>query len=158
MTTTRRIGYRAPKGSCAPCRFRPRCAPSGRERTVHRLWEQELVEAALERTAGPKGQQRLQERQVRAEGVFALAERAARAATDEVQRQTEGADSALLDGSSDEPEAGGTSDEQGNAYRSHGQGGPFGRDQVGPSSAKSLSRLLGQQAHLDEYTLLMALP
>jgi len=27
VTTTRRIGYRAPKGSCAPCRFRPRCAP-----------------------------------------------------------------------------------------------------------------------------------
>ena len=89
-----------------------------------------------------------------AEGCLRPGERAARAATDEVQRQTEGADSALVDGSSDEPEAGGTSDEQGNAYSGHGQGGPFGRDQVDPSSAKSLSRLLGQQAHLDEYTLL----
>jgi hypothetical protein len=72
VTTTRRIGYRAPKGGCADCRFRPHCAPSGRERTVHRFWEKDLVEVA-------------------------------RAAADEVQRQTEGADSALADGSSDEP-------------------------------------------------------
>jgi len=73
VTTTRRIGYRAPKGSCADCRFRPRCAPSGRERTVHRLWEQDLVETAQELMASPLGQQRLAERKVRSEGVFALA-------------------------------------------------------------------------------------
>ncbi|MFQ6059334.1 MAG: transposase [Anaerolineae bacterium] len=73
VTTTRRIGYRAPKGSCADCRFRAQCAPSGRERTIHRLWEQDLVEAALELTASPLGQQRLAERKVWAEGVFGLA-------------------------------------------------------------------------------------
>ena len=51
VTTTRGIGYRAPKGSCVDCQFRPQCAPSGRARTIHRLWEQHLVEAALQLTA-----------------------------------------------------------------------------------------------------------
>jgi transposase len=73
VTTTRRIGYRAPKGSCAGCRFRSQCAPSGRQRTVSRFWDQDTVEEALELTSTPLGRQRLRERKVRAEGVFGLA-------------------------------------------------------------------------------------
>ena len=73
VTTTRRIGYRVEKGACVACPFRRQCAPSGRDRTISRFWDQNLVEAALERMASPLGQQRLHERKVRAEGVFALA-------------------------------------------------------------------------------------
>ena len=35
---TRRVQYRAPKGACISCPFRSQCAPSGRERTIHRSW------------------------------------------------------------------------------------------------------------------------
>jgi transposase len=73
VTTTRRMGYRVEKGACAACRFRGQCAPSGRDRTISRFWDQNLVEAALDRLASPLGRQRRQERMVRAEGVFALA-------------------------------------------------------------------------------------
>lgn len=73
MIPTRRVRYQPPKGSCVACPYRASCAPSGRERSVHRSWGQELVEAALARTASPLGKERLVERKVRIEGVFALA-------------------------------------------------------------------------------------
>ncbi|HLC30224.1 MAG TPA: transposase [Dehalococcoidia bacterium] len=65
--------YRAPKGSCAVCPFRGHCAPSGRERTLHRSWAQEFVELAEERLASPLGKQRMIERTIYVEGVIGLA-------------------------------------------------------------------------------------
>ena len=73
MPATRRVKYQAPKGSCAVCAFRKQCVPSGRERTFHRSWAQEFVEAAEERIASPVGKQQMVERKVRVEGAFALA-------------------------------------------------------------------------------------
>ena len=70
---TRRVQYRVPKGSCVSCPCRPQCAPSGRERTLHRSWAQEFVEAAEERLASPLGKQRLVERKIYVEGAFGLA-------------------------------------------------------------------------------------
>jgi transposase len=70
---TRRVQYRAPKGKCASCVFRAQCAPSGRERSIHRSWAQEFVEAAENRLASPLGKQRLVERKIYIEGVFGLA-------------------------------------------------------------------------------------
>jgi hypothetical protein len=70
---SRRILYRAPRGSCAACAFRELCTPSGRERTIGRSWGQEFVEAAEERLASPVGKQRLVERKIYAEGAFGLA-------------------------------------------------------------------------------------
>jgi transposase/IS5 family transposase len=70
---TRQVQYRAPKGSCMDCPCRVQCAPSGRERTFHRSWAQEYVEAAKERLASPLGKQRMVERKVYAEGAFGLA-------------------------------------------------------------------------------------
>lgn len=70
---THRVQYRAPKGSCAACPFRAQCAPSGRERTIHRSWAQEFVEAAQERLASPLGKQRMVERKIYVEGAFGLA-------------------------------------------------------------------------------------
>jgi hypothetical protein len=73
MRGTRRVQYRAPKGSCASCPYRAQCAPSGRERTLHRSWAQEFVEAAENRLASPLGKRRLVERKIYIEGVFGLA-------------------------------------------------------------------------------------
>jgi transposase len=70
---TRRVQYRAPRGSCAACAFRALCAPSGRERAIHRSWAQEFVEAAQDRLATPLGKQRLVERKIYVEGTFGLA-------------------------------------------------------------------------------------
>ena len=70
---TQRVQYRAPKGSCAACLFRAQCTPSGRERTIHRSWGQEFVEANEKRLASLLGEQRLVERQVYVEGAFGLA-------------------------------------------------------------------------------------
>jgi hypothetical protein len=70
---TRRVQYRVPKGSCVSCPSRAQCAPSGRERTLHRSWAQEFVEAAEERLASPLGKQRLVERKIYVEGAFGLA-------------------------------------------------------------------------------------
>jgi hypothetical protein len=70
---TQRVQYRAPKGSCAACPFREQCSPSGRERTIHRSWSQEFVDATAERLASPLGKQRLAERQIYVEGAFGLA-------------------------------------------------------------------------------------
>ncbi|HVA90180.1 MAG TPA: transposase, partial [Chloroflexota bacterium] len=70
---THRIRYQAPAGACQGCPFRPQCAPSGRSRSLHRQLVQGLIEAARERVASPLGRRRLRERQVRAEGTFALA-------------------------------------------------------------------------------------
>jgi len=70
---TQRVQYRAPKGSCAGCPFREQCSPSGRERTIHRSWGQEFVDATAERLARPLGKQRLAERQTYIEGAFGLA-------------------------------------------------------------------------------------
>jgi transposase len=70
---TRRVQYRAPRGSCAACAFRAQCAPSGRERAIHRSWAQEFVEAAQDRLATPLGKQRLVERKIYVEGTFGLA-------------------------------------------------------------------------------------
>jgi transposase len=73
LTGTRRVGYRAPKGSCRACPYRPECAPSGRERSIHRSWAQEFAEAAEERLASPLGKRRMVERKIYAEGAFGLA-------------------------------------------------------------------------------------
>ena len=73
MRPTRRVRYQAPEGSCTACCNRPVCAPSGRARSVHRSWGQDLVEEALVRTASPLGKQRLAERRMFVEGAFALA-------------------------------------------------------------------------------------
>jgi transposase len=70
---TQRVQYRAPKGSCLDCPYRALCAPSGRERTIHRSWAQEFAEAAEDLLAVPLGKQRLVERKIFAEGAFALA-------------------------------------------------------------------------------------
>jgi transposase len=70
---TQRVQYRAPRGSCAACRFRQQCVPSGGERTIHRSWGQEFVERTEALLAGPLGKQRLIERKVCVEGAFGLA-------------------------------------------------------------------------------------
>jgi transposase len=70
---TGRVQYRAPKGSCATCSFREQCTPSGRERTIHRSWAQEFVDADEQRLASPLGKQRLTERKIYVEGTFGLA-------------------------------------------------------------------------------------
>jgi transposase/IS5 family transposase len=70
---TGRVQYRAPKGSCAVCPFREQCTPSGRERTLHRSWAQEFVEADEERLASPLGKRRMTERKTYIEGTFGLA-------------------------------------------------------------------------------------
>ncbi len=69
---TRRVQYRAPKGSCLSCPSRAQCAPSGRERTIHRSWAQDFVEAAEER-ASPLGKRRMAERKAYIEGTLGLA-------------------------------------------------------------------------------------
>lgn len=73
VRVTQRVQYRAPKGSCPACVYRTQCTPSGRERTIHRSWAQEFVDANEERLASPLGEQRLVERQVCVEGAFGLA-------------------------------------------------------------------------------------
>jgi len=70
---TQRVQYRAPKGSCAACPFREQCSPSGGERTIHRSWAQEFVDATAERLASPLGKKRMAERQTYIEGTFGLA-------------------------------------------------------------------------------------
>jgi transposase len=70
---TQRVQYRAPRGSCAACRFREQCSPSGGERTIHRSWGQEYVERTEAMLAGPFGRQRLVERKIYVEGAFGLA-------------------------------------------------------------------------------------
>jgi transposase len=70
---TQRVRYQAPKGSCAPCPFRAQCAPSGTERSLHRSWALDLVEAAQQRVATPLGIRRLIERKTYIEGTFGLA-------------------------------------------------------------------------------------
>ena len=70
---TQRVQYRAPKGSCAVCPLRAQCAPSGRERTIHRSWGQDSVDATEALLATPLGEQRLLERQIYVEGPFGLA-------------------------------------------------------------------------------------
>jgi len=69
---TQRVQYRAPKGSCAACQFRQQCAPSGKERTIHRSWGQEWVEWTEELLSSPLGKQRLIERKTYIEGAFGL--------------------------------------------------------------------------------------
>jgi hypothetical protein len=69
---TQRVQYRAPRGSCAACRFREQCAPSGRDRTIHRSWGQESVERTEALLASPLGKQRLSERKIYVEGAFGL--------------------------------------------------------------------------------------
>ena len=70
---TQRVQYRAPKGSCAACPFRDQCSPSGGERSIHRSWGQEFVDATAELLASPLGKQRLIERETYIEGAFGLA-------------------------------------------------------------------------------------
>jgi hypothetical protein len=71
--STQRIGYRVEKGACKACSFRGRCMPSGRERTISRFFDHELIDEAEERTSSTLGRRLLHERQVRSEGAFALA-------------------------------------------------------------------------------------
>ena len=73
MQGTQRVRYQAPKGSCVACPFRAQCAPSGTERSLHRSWALDLVEAAQERVASPLGKRRLVERKTYIEGTFGLA-------------------------------------------------------------------------------------
>jgi transposase len=73
MAATGRVRYRAPKGACLACPFRAQCAPSGIERSLHRSWALDLVEAAQGRIAGAKGKRRLTERKIYVEGTFGLA-------------------------------------------------------------------------------------
>lgn len=73
MQRTQRVQYRAPKGACVACPFRSQCAPSGIERSLHRSWALDLVEAAQDRIAGPKGKRRMTERKTYIEGTFGLA-------------------------------------------------------------------------------------
>ena len=73
MKGTQRVRYQAPKGSCVACAFRAQCAPSGTERSLHRSWALDLVEAAQERVASPLGKRRLVERKTYIEGTFGLA-------------------------------------------------------------------------------------
>jgi IS5 family transposase len=73
IVRTKRVQYRAPKGACIACPYRPQCAPSGVERAVHRSWAADLVEAAQARMASREGKRRRRERQTRIEGVFGLA-------------------------------------------------------------------------------------
>jgi transposase len=70
---TQRVQYRAPKGACMACPLRAQCAPSGRERTLHRSWAQDFVEAAEQRLSSRLGKQRLVERKTSVEGAFGLA-------------------------------------------------------------------------------------
>lgn len=70
---TQRVRYQAPKGSCAACPLRAQCAPSGRERTIHRSWGQQYVDATEALLTSPLGEQRLVERQTYVEGPFGLA-------------------------------------------------------------------------------------
>ena len=71
--STKRIGYRAQKGACKSCSFREQCTPSGRERTISRFYDHELIDEAEERVASALGRRLLHERKVRSEGAFALA-------------------------------------------------------------------------------------
>jgi len=73
LQRTQRVQYRAPKGACVACPFRSQCAPSGIERALHRSWALDLVEAAQDRIAGPKGKRRMTERKTYIEGTFGLA-------------------------------------------------------------------------------------
>jgi transposase len=73
VRASQRVQYRAPRGSCAACPFRQQCAPSGKERTIHRSWGQESVERTEELLASPLGRQRLIERRINVEGAFGLA-------------------------------------------------------------------------------------
>jgi transposase len=73
VVRTQRVQYRAPKGACVACPFRSQCAPSGRARALHRSWAFDLVKAAQDRVAGPKGRRRMAERKTRIEGTFGLA-------------------------------------------------------------------------------------
>jgi|SRR6266540_401424 transposase len=70
---TQRVQYQAPKGSCASCRFRQQCTPSGRERSVGRSWGQEFVDRSEDLLAGSLGKQRLIQRKTYIEGTFGLA-------------------------------------------------------------------------------------
>ena len=72
-TSTQRISYRVEKEACRTCPFCERCIPSGRERTISRFFDHELIDEAEVRVSSPLGQKLLHERKVRAEGVFALA-------------------------------------------------------------------------------------
>jgi IS5 family transposase len=71
--STQRFGYRVERGSCADCHFREQCTPSGKGRTISRLFDQRLVDEAKERLSSTIGQELSKQRRVRAEGVFALA-------------------------------------------------------------------------------------
>src|SRR5713101_5228172 len=73
VSGTQRVQYRAPKGSCAVCALREQCTPSGRERTIHRSWGQEFVDATEELLASPLGKRRLVERKIYIDGAFGLA-------------------------------------------------------------------------------------
>jgi hypothetical protein len=71
--STQRVGYRVEKETCRSCSFRERCSPSGGQRTISRFFDHELIDEAEERVASVLGRRLLHERQVRAEGAFALA-------------------------------------------------------------------------------------
>jgi len=73
VRSTSRVQYRAAKGSCSACLYRMQCTPSGGERTIHRSWAQEFVDANDERLASPLGKKRMAERKTRIEGTFGLA-------------------------------------------------------------------------------------
>jgi hypothetical protein len=71
--SNQRISYRTKSGTCQGCRFKEQCKPSDRDRTVSRLFNQELVDSAKQRVSSSLGRDLLNQRKARAEGVFALA-------------------------------------------------------------------------------------
>jgi len=71
--STRRISYRVERGTCRSCSLRERCIPSGRERTISRFFDHELVDEAEARISSALGRRLAHERKVRSEGTFALA-------------------------------------------------------------------------------------
>jgi len=71
--SNQRISYRTDPGTCGDCQFKKQCKPSDRDRTVSRLFNQELVDSAKERVSSSGGRELLNQRKTRAEGVFGLA-------------------------------------------------------------------------------------
>ena len=71
--SNQRISYRTMPGTCGRCQFKEQCKPSDRDRTVSRLFNQDLVDSAKERVSSSGGRELLNQRKTRAEGVFGLA-------------------------------------------------------------------------------------
>jgi transposase len=67
------IQYVAPPNVCASCRFRAQCSPTGKPRGLRRRVERALLEEAERRLSTDEGKQRMRERKVYIETIFAWA-------------------------------------------------------------------------------------